>query len=116
MRVQGESRFSGLKEYVRGYVSRAVPGMLTLLDVVSRLATSVDAISLLFSSPSKLYQVTLFHYRDMCTADIVFKLLFVNPIASYLGNHSLAEELLHLAKVGRDREFLEVIEKRLAMK
>jgi hypothetical protein len=47
----------------------------------------------------------------MCTqADYAFKLLLLNPLATLLGaGEDIPSQLLELAKLGRDREFLEVV-------
>lgn len=74
-----------------------------------------DCISLIPTSPSKVYLIMLAQYKgDILSADYAFIILFINPIVELLRKPDLVEELLHLAKTGRDKEFLELIEKHLS--
>lgn len=95
------------------YVSRRAPGSLSLLNLYCTPTYGVDRVSLLFTSPSRLYYLLLKHLRgDERSADYAFKLLFLSPLASLLGAEGrFAIELLELAKAGRDREFLELVAK-----
>ncbi|MEM4789351.1 MAG: hypothetical protein QXV06_06120 [Ignisphaera sp.] len=69
---------------------------------------------MMFSSPSRLYSIILSHYRgDIVSADYAFLLVFINPIVELLKKPDLGEELLYLAKTGKDKEFMELINKQL---
>lgn len=101
-----------LRDYVYGYASKAVPGAIHILNVLCKSATGLDAMSLLFTSPSRLYQIVLSFYKNAFTADTMFKTLFLNPIAKHLRGVDV-DEMLHLVKTCRDDEFLKLIEKYL---
>jgi len=112
--VRGAARLSQLGELVRRfseYVSRRSPGVLSFLNLYCTTAYGTDCVSLLFTSPSRLYYLILKHFRgDVYSADYAFKLLLLNPLVTLLGaGEDLPSQLLELAKLGRDREFLEVV-------
>ncbi|MDK6028696.1 hypothetical protein QPL79_04915 [Ignisphaera sp. 4213-co] len=107
-----EAWIQNLKSYMHNHILKRVPGMLNLLNILSISLTGMDCITLFLTSPSKLYQLILTHFKgDITTTDYTFKILFLNPIAEYLRNSNIVNELLHLAKIGRDREFFELIKK-----
>jgi hypothetical protein len=69
-----------------------------------------DCISLLFTSPSRLYHIVLSHFRgDVTSTDLSFSILFLSPLVLLLGKSEAARELLDLAKLGKDKEFLELV-------
>jgi hypothetical protein len=93
------------------HVSRRSPGVLSFLNLYCTTAYGTDCVSLLFTSPSRLYYLILRHFRgDVYSADYAFKLLLLNPLATLLGaGEDLPSQLLELAKSGRDGEFLELV-------
>ncbi|MEM0214327.1 MAG: hypothetical protein QW348_08790 [Ignisphaera sp.] len=101
-----------LRDHVYSYASKAVPGAMHILNVLCKSATGLDAMSLLFTSPSRLYQIVLSFYKNTFTADTMFKTLFLNPIARHIKSVDV-DEMLYLVKTGRDDEFLKLIEKYL---
>ncbi|MEM1652994.1 MAG: hypothetical protein QW747_06895 [Ignisphaera sp.] len=101
-----------LRDYVHSCASKAVPGAIHILNVLCKSATGLDAMSLLFTSPSRLYQIVLSFYKNTFTADTMFKTLFLNPIARHIKDADV-NEMLHLVKTGRDDDFLKLIEKYL---
>jgi hypothetical protein len=112
--VRGAARLSQLGELVRRfseYVSRRSPGVLSFLNLYCTTSYGTDCVSLLFTSPSRLYHLVLKHFRgDVYSADYAFKLLLLNPLVTLLGaGEDIPSQLLELAKLGRDREFLELV-------
>jgi hypothetical protein len=93
------------------YVSRRFPGVLSFLNLYCTTSYGTDCTSLLLTSPSRLYHLVLKHFRgDVYSADYAFKLLLLNPLATLLGaGEDLPSQLLELAKLGRDGEFLELV-------
>ncbi|MEM4827981.1 MAG: hypothetical protein QXK07_08090 [Desulfurococcaceae archaeon] len=68
----------------------------------------------MFTSPSKLYYTLLHYHRgDYVLADHTFILAFLNPIALHLRRPELVHELVSMAKLGRDKDFIETIKKYL---
>lgn len=106
--------FEQLKEVIRQHLRSKVPGMYQLLDFLSNLHYRINCIDLLFSSPSKLYLLVLQYYKgDSATGDIVFQMLFLNPIASYIRRPDLIRMLMDHVKLGRDTEFIEIVKSSL---
>lgn len=104
-----------LKEYIRNYLLKRIPGHLSLLNILCVSRYNVDCVSLIISSPSRLYSLILAHYRgDIISADYAFLLVFINPIVEFLKRPDLAEELLYLAKTGKDKEFIELIDRHVS--
>jgi len=101
---------SDLKRSVQVYLLKNMPGMLSFLNTLCVMNHGLDCVTLLLTSPSKLYITLLNHHRgDMLSADYAFTLAFLNPIISYLKKPELAQRLLELVKTSRDAEFLELI-------
>jgi hypothetical protein len=109
----GNQRLRHLKNLVRRHASRASPGAIAILNLLCMKNAGTDAITLFFTSPSKLYQIILeFRNKDVFAADILFTSLFIKPIAEYLENDDRTEEkLLHLVKSGKNKEFFDYIAK-----
>lgn len=106
--------FEQLKEVVKQHLRTRIPGMYQLLDFLSNLNYRMGCLDLLFSSPSKLYLLIFQYYKgDTSTSDIVFQMLFVNPIVSYIKRPELARTLMEYAKLGRDEEFVETVKRYL---
>jgi hypothetical protein len=106
------SEFNGLKRRLMEYLTRRAPGVLDLFNIYCMLIHRVDCVTLLFTSPSKLYHIVLTHYRgDIVSTDYAFTLAFLGPIAILLGRVDIVKELLNLVKTGRDSEFLELLAK-----
>lgn len=104
------SELDDLKRSLYGFLRQRVPGLLELLNIYCMTSYSSDCLSLLFKSPSRVYQVFLMHYRgDMVSADYAFTLVFAGGIAQLLGRYELASQLLELAKTGRDSEFIQLV-------
>jgi hypothetical protein len=64
--VRGAARLSQLGELVRRfseYVSRRSPGVLSFLNLYCTTAYGTDCVSLLLTSPSRLYYLVLKHFR-----------------------------------------------------
>jgi len=105
---------SALRERLRDYLSRTIPGNLELYNVYCLLQYRVDCLSLLLTKPSRLYHIVLRHQGgDIHSADLAFSIAFLSPLSIILGNPGLVRELLDLVKSGRDDEFLEVVVKNL---
>jgi len=101
---------SALKKQLAEYLSRRSPGILEFFNVYCTLMYKTDCLTLLFTSPSKLYHIVLMHYKgDAISADYVFTLIFLNPLALLLGREEIAGELLCLAKTGRDKDFAQML-------
>lgn len=101
---------SDLKRSVQEYLMMKMPGMLSFLNTLCVMNHGLDCVTLLLTSPSKLYVTLLNHYRgDMLSADYAFTLVFINPIISHLKKPELTQSLLELVKTSRDAEFLELI-------
>ena len=99
-----------LRKIVQDHLLKKIPGMLSFLNTLCIINNGVDCITLLFTSPSKLYISLLNHYRgDMLSTDYAFTLAFLNPLLQYLKHYELASQLLELAKTGRDKEFIDLI-------
>ena len=99
-----------LKKRLLNYLTRRAPGAVDLYNMYCMLTYKTDCISLLFTTPSKLYYLILNHYKgDSASADYAFTLLFLGPLALLTGRAEIARELLELVKSGRDREFVELI-------
>lgn len=104
-----------LKDYLRSYLLKRIPGHLSLLNILCISRYNIDCISLVLTSPSRLYSIILAHYKgDINSADYAFLLVFINPLVEFLKKSNLGEELLYLAKTGKDKEFLELITKNLS--
>uniref|UniRef100_A0A7C2ZPZ2 DUF3227 domain-containing protein n=1 Tax=Ignisphaera aggregans TaxID=334771 RepID=A0A7C2ZPZ2_9CREN len=104
--------FEELKEAVRVHLKSKVPGMYQLLEFLASLNYGKSCLDLLFTSPSKVYLLVLQHYQgNATTADLIFRMLFINPITSHLRRPELEHRLLELAKLGNDTAFLELIRK-----
>ena len=98
-----------LKRYVKHYVSNIIPGYITILNVFVKKRSGKDLIDLLFDSPSQLYAL-LKEYYSLCeeSADTAMR-LFLRAIAIALNAVGIEDELLKLAKSGKDDEFLKII-------
>ena len=97
------STLEELRYKIHSYISSRVPGMLNLLNILSISLTGMDCITLFLTSPSKLYQLILTHFKgDITTTDYTFKILFLNPIAELLKKPEIVDELSHMAKTGND--------------
>lgn len=103
-----------LKEHLRLYFSKHMPGVLSFLNTLCRLVYKAECLDLLFTSPSKIYLAVLNYYGgDVHATDYVFTLVVINPIVSYIKKPELVNELLSLVKMGRDRDFVEILKKYL---
>ncbi|MEM1695692.1 MAG: hypothetical protein QXS14_03175 [Desulfurococcaceae archaeon] len=103
-----------LEKYLRDYLSSRMPGILSFLNTLCYHTSKRDCVELLFTSPSKLYQTLLHYHRgDYVLADYTFTLAFLNPIALHLHRPELVHELISMAKLGRDKDFIETIKKYL---
>ncbi|MGC8983269.1 MAG: hypothetical protein ACP5KA_05945 [Desulfurococcaceae archaeon] len=101
-----------LKTYLSDYVSKRVPGFLSLLNVICTTRYGKDCLSLFFESPSRLYLVFLAYYRgDALSADYAFTIAVLSPIALLARDPGLAGKLLELVKLGRDPDFLDLLTK-----
>ena len=101
---------SALKKQLVEYLSRRSPGILEFFNVYCTLMYKTDCLTLLFTSPSKLYHIVLMHYKsDAVSADYAFTLIFLSPLALLLGREEIAEELLCLTKAGRDKDFAHML-------
>ncbi len=109
-----EKELEELKLYVKRYIDSQVPGYIASIDMISIRETGKRVIDLLFESPSKMYQVLKSYYGSELTTDFAMLNLFLKPIAIKLGSVGLEEQLLILAKQGRDEEFLRLILKKLS--
>jgi hypothetical protein len=106
--------FEELERRLRDILAKRAPGYVELFNIYCMIHYHLDCLVLLFKEPSKLYHIILTHYRgDVVTSDYVFTLIFLGPLAQLLGDYSVVKSLLELAKMGKDREFLEVIERRI---
>jgi hypothetical protein len=101
---------SVLRERLREYLYRTIPGNLELYNLYCTLQYGVDCLSLFLTRPSRLYHIVLRHQRgDIDSADLAFSIAFLSPLLLILGDPGLSRELLNLVKSGRDEEFLKVI-------
>lgn len=99
-----------LKNFVHQYINSKAPGMYQLLDLLAKTRYHVGCLDLLFSSPSRLYMLILGYYHgDTKVADIVFQILFINPIALYLRRQNIISILMEFVKLGKDKEFLDLL-------
>ncbi len=105
-----------LKLYVKRYIDSQVPGYIASIDMISIRETGKKIIDLLFESPSKMYQILKSYYGSELTTDFAMLNLFLKPIAIKLECVGLEEQLLILAKQGKDEEFLRLILKKLFRK
>lgn len=113
----GLQNLESLILHLRDYISKNVPGMAQLLNMLCTSKYRVSCLDLFRSSPSRLYYLILEYYRsDYPTADYVFTLLFLNPIARLTGSFELLRALLDYAKTGRDRDFVELLLKYISKK
>jgi len=104
------SDLNNLKRRLVEYLTRKAPGVLDLFNIYCILTYKVDCITLLFTSPSKLYYIVLTHYRgDFMSADYAFTIAFLGPLAILLNRTNITQELLELARTSRDKEFLELL-------
>ncbi len=103
-----------LKLYVKRYIDTQVPGYIASIDMISIRETGKKIIDLLFESPSKAYQILKSYYGSELTADFAMLNLFLKPIAIKLESVGMEEQLLVLAKQGKDGEFLELIFRKLS--
>lgn len=102
--------FEELKRKLYEQLSKRIPGMASYLNIICRMTYRVDCISLLFTSPTKLFHVVLnYHGGDFHTACYVFKIVFLNPLAEILGKPELSDRLLELVKFGKDEDFLKTL-------
>ena len=101
---------NALKKQLAEYLSRRSPGILEFFNIYCTQIYKTDCLTLLFTSPSKLYHIVLMHYRgDAISADYVFILIFLNPLAFLLKREEITGELLCLAKTRRDKDFAHVL-------
>ena len=106
-----------VKEFVHGWISKRIPGLISFLNILCSLNFGSDCKDLLFTSPSSLYTLMIQYYRgDSRSADYTFQMAFLNPIAMYFNKPDLAGKLMELVKTGNDREFNELIRKNLEEK
>lgn len=99
-----------LKRKLYEQQSRRVPGMASYLNIICRITYGVDCVSLLFTSPSKLFHAILsYHGGDFHTACYVLKIVFLNPLAEALGKPELSDRMLELVKLGKDEDFRKLI-------
>ncbi|MEM5833637.1 MAG: hypothetical protein QXF04_03795 [Candidatus Aenigmatarchaeota archaeon] len=103
-----------LEKYLRDYLSSRMPGILSFLNILCYHTSKRDCIELLFTSPSKLYHTLLYYHQgDYVLADHTFILAFLNPLALHLRRPELVHELVSMAKLGRDKDFIETIKKHI---
>lgn len=108
--VEMNGSIDSLKNSVQEYLLKKIPGMLSFLNTLCIMNYGVDCITLLFTSPSRLYILLLNHYKgDILSTDYAFTLAFLNPLISCLKNPELVSKLMELVKTGRDKEFVELI-------
>ena len=108
------SMLNDLKKRLVEYLTRRAPGVLDLFNIYCTLIYRVDCITLLFTSPSKLYYILLTHYRgDVVSTEYAFTIAFLGPLAILVNRTDIIRELLELVKTGRDKEFLELLTKYL---
>jgi hypothetical protein len=101
-----------LKARLSEFLSRRSPGILEFFNIYCVTIYRSDCISLLLTSPSKLYHIVLRHYRgDAASADLAFTIAFLSPLVQLLREPEIADTLLDLAKTSRDEEFLELVNK-----
>lgn len=106
--------FEELERRLRDILAKRAPGYVELFNIYCMIHYHLDCLVLLFKEPSKLYYIILTHYKgDVVTSDYVFTLIFLGPLAQLLGDYSVVRTLLELAKMGKDREFLEVVERHI---
>jgi len=101
-----------LRKRLAEYLSRRALGILEFFNIYCMSMYRVDCISLFFTTPSKLYYILLTHFRgDTTSTDYAFTLLFLSPLTLLLGlkETEVVKELLDLVKIGRDKEFLELL-------
>ncbi|MEM0368605.1 MAG: hypothetical protein QXN57_04090 [Desulfurococcaceae archaeon] len=105
-----DGNIESLINRVQEYLSKKIPGMLSFLNTLCIMNYGVDCITLLFTSPSRLYILLLNHYKgDVLSTDYAFTLAFLNPLISRSRNPELVLKLMELVKTGRDKEFIELI-------
>ncbi|MEM1533295.1 MAG: hypothetical protein QW369_04500 [Desulfurococcaceae archaeon] len=93
------------------YLKSRVPGVLNTLDLAAQLAYSKGVMDLFLESPSKVYSLML-SYMNSASADLAFKLLFLNPLANCLKKQCVkvdSNALLRLVKLGNDVGFKKLV-------
>lgn len=99
-----------MKKQLAEYLPRRSSGILEFFNVYCTQIYKTDCLTLLLTSLSKLYHIVLMHYKnDVVSADYVFTLVFLSPLALLLGKEEITEELLCLAKTGKDKDFAQML-------
>jgi len=101
---------STLRKQLTEYLSRSSPGLLEFFNIYCTLIYETDCLTLLFTTPSKLYHIFTTHFKgDIVSADHAFTILFLKPLAHILGREDIVRELLDYAKTSRDKEFTRLL-------
>lgn len=98
-------------EYIVLYLKNRVPGALNTLDLAAQLAYGKGVMDLFSESPSKVYSLML-SYMDSTSADLAFRLLFLNPLVNCLKKLCVkvdSSALLKLVKLGDDAGFKKIV-------
>ncbi|HDD25541.1 MAG TPA: hypothetical protein ENF75_00425 [Acidilobales archaeon] len=97
-------------EFIRKHISRAAPGHVTLLKNMAELRYGTDFIELFLNEPSKVLDLLINIYGgDEETATFIFKVLFIKPLATWLGNSSLMEDFMRIIVIKRDNMKFKVL-------
>ncbi len=98
-------------ESIIPYLKSSAPGALSFLDLAAQLAYSKGVVNLFSESPSRAYLLML-SYMNTASADLAFRLLFLNPLVDCLKKQRVQvdpDALLRLVKLGDDVGFRKLV-------
>lgn len=94
--------------FIKEHVSTKAPGLLEMLDTITKARTGKSALELLFTSPTKLYQILAEHYMSSEAALFALANLFIRPLVLKIGKLEL-EDMLLKAAIEDDNRFKELL-------
>lgn len=101
---------SSLKKALCHLQSQVAPGLIPFYNIMCIRNHGVTCNDLLLTSPSTLLSLITSLYRgDEYTAIYAFKLIFLNPLEQILGAKNISNNLLELARIRKDNEFIQLI-------
>ncbi|WFO74975.1 hypothetical protein J4526_07850 [Desulfurococcaceae archaeon MEX13E-LK6-19] len=94
--------------YMKEYIAMKAPGLLEMLNTITRAKTGKNALELFLSSPTTLYKILSEHYMSPEAALFAMANLFIRPLVLKLGKLELEDALLKAATED-DNKFKEML-------
>ena len=98
-----------LRSLILRKVNSEMPGYLTMLDSIAVKKYGMSFLDLLFTSPSKAYELLKEYYGNENIADFTMLRLFLRPIAVAFNDIMLEDKLMLLLKKNDEKNFLKLL-------